>query len=196
MFIAGLSLYYAVDAQKRDLEYKEISIQPRTSLLPLFEGLSLTLRNLGLGPAVIKQIDFEQNGKCVSSYDKELGEWQKIYGDFLKAVAAEVYTKSLPPMPWIKGGKPQFDYEVDTLQFNDTIRASEDRWLFHLAPGTLKEFLAANSAEQVATSDRFARLAYAVPIIITACSATGRTCMSVGEAKACEYLHIARPKKN
>jgi hypothetical protein len=63
MFIAALSLYHTVDAQRRDLEYKEISIQPRPSLLPVFADMSLSIKNLGLGPAVIQQIDFEQDGQ-------------------------------------------------------------------------------------------------------------------------------------
>lgn len=188
MFIAALSLYHTVDAQRRDLEYKEISIQPRPSLLPVFADMSLSIKNLGLGPAVISQIDFEQDGKCISSAGKDASEWQRIYAAFLNMTAVTVYSKSLPPMSGAPGDKKKFDFEVDALQVNDTIRAGEDRYLFRLAPGTLKIFRGVDTSAQVAAADKFSRNAYTVPIVIHACSATGRTCMFVGEASACTSM--------
>ncbi len=189
MLIAGFALYFTVQAQRADLEYKEISIQPRPSLGPYFEGMSLSVKNLGLGPAIVRQIDFERDGKCISSYGMKPGEWQSTYAEFLKAQAIDVFAKSLPPMPWIKGGKRKFNVEVDTLQYDDTVRANEDRYLFRLDPGTFKELVQADPDEQVLAKAKFAANAYRVPIIITFCSATDRTCMSVGEAQACNYLH-------
>jgi hypothetical protein len=193
MFIAALSLYHTVDAQRRDLEYKEISIQPRPSLLPVFADMSLSIKNLGLGPAVIQQIDFEQDGQCVSSAGKDASEWQKIYAAFLNATAVTVYSRSLSLVPKTPGDKKKFDFELDALQVNDTIRAGEDRYLFRLAPGTLKLFRGADTSVQVAAADKFSQNAYTVPIIIHACSATGRTCMFVGEAAACTSMPATGP---
>lgn len=196
MFIAALSLYFSVNAQRVDAEYKEISIQPRPSLLPLFEDMSLSVRNLGLGPAVVKQINFERNGRCLSSYGMNPEEWQTMYSEFLQEIASEVYVKSLPPMPWRKGGKKKFDFEMDILQMNDTVRANEDRYLFRLDSGTFKEFREAETTEQVVAKHKFAANAYAVPIIIVICSATNRTCMRVGEAKACDHLFLREKAKD
>jgi len=97
--IAFQSLRYSIESQERDAEYKEISIQPRPTLMPLSEDMSLSVRNLGLGPAVVKQIFFEQDGRCISSYEKSTSEWENLYRPFLMKIAADVYSKSLPSMP-------------------------------------------------------------------------------------------------
>jgi hypothetical protein len=192
MLIAGLSLYFTVDAQQRDVEYKEVSIQPRPTLSPDYERLSLSLGNVGLGPAIVRQIHFDQDGKCVTSYGVGADEWQKTFTDFVKAAASEVYSKSLPPMPWSLGGRSKFDFEVNSLQENDTIPSNRDRWIFHLAPGSWDEFKKGDPSEQVPASDRFASLAYAIPMTVYLCSATGRTCMSVGNAPICASEHVTR----
>ncbi len=128
------------------------------------------------------------DGKCVSSAGKDGGEWQKIYAAFLNATAVTVYSRSLSLVSKVPGDKKKFDFEVDALQVNDTIRAGEDRYLFRLAPGTLKLFRGADTSAQVEAADKFSQNAYTVPIIIHACSATGRTCMFVGEAAACTSM--------
>jgi len=185
MFIAYQALDYSIRSQERDAEYKEIAIQPRPSILPLGEDMSLTVRNVGLGPATVKQIFFVDDGKCVSSHDKSRNQWSELYSAFITKAAKNVYSQSLPPMPWTKGGKRTFDYHVDVLQPNDTIRASEDRYLFKLDGGTLKDFQQADASEQVRAKHAFAEKADAVPIVVVVCSATDRTCMSAGVAEGC-----------
>ncbi|MGY4627236.1 hypothetical protein [Bradyrhizobium sp. USDA 4486] len=177
---------YTINAQNADLQYKEIAIQPRAEISPLWEDISLSIQNLGLGPAVVEEIVFEEKGKCISSSGRNLAQWSQEYGDFLKDAGGRVFSNSLPTMPWSKNGKKAYDFEVDLLQQNDTVRANENRYLFRLDEGTRKELQSLDTSLQAAVKHKFAENAIAVPLMIIVCSATKRTCMSVGRAGKCE----------
>ncbi|WP_234682992.1 hypothetical protein [Bradyrhizobium monzae] len=185
MLIALTSLTYTISAQNADLQYKEIAIQPRPDISPLWEDVSLSVKNLGLGPAVVEEIVFLKDGKCVSSNGKTVAKWNEEYAEFLKETGSKVFSSSLPPMPWTKAGQKAYDVEVDLLQENDTVRPNENRYLFRLDEGTRKQLQALDGSVQAAVKQKFARDAYAVPLLLVLCSATNRTCMSVGHAGKC-----------
>ena len=184
MLIAGMSLYFTINAQRLDLEYKEVSIQPRVSLNGVGESLSMVLRNVGLGPAVITDVVLKVAGKCVRARTSSDAEWIKAFQDFTQAIIPDVFTKALSPAAW--KSKKGFDVESDTIYIEDTIRPGDDRWLVRLDPGSMKEVAQIDRSEFAATKIKFAKSVYDAPIKIRYCSATGRTCGEVGEAGGCD----------
>ncbi|MGP0058905.1 MAG: hypothetical protein ACLPID_06435 [Beijerinckiaceae bacterium] len=73
--------------QDREREHQELLIRPQLSFFVSSEypsekthRLSLSLRNDGLGPAVIQEVVAEADGKCYSSsHYKTFREWAEIY---------------------------------------------------------------------------------------------------------------------
>jgi hypothetical protein len=186
MVIAALSLYFTISAQRTDLQYKEVSIQPRVTLNGSNEDFSFNLRNVGLGPGVVSKITIKSGGKCISSDGKTFAEWNEIYVEFVKELLPIIYDKSLPAMPWTKNGKKKYDIQSDVLVVGDVIPVGEARSLIRLDPGTMRELLQVESTELVVAKQLFANNAYDAPIKIRICSATGRTCGVVGEAAECD----------
>lgn len=180
MVIASLSLYFTVNAQRTDLEYKEISIQPRLAMMGLSENMSLSIRNVGLGPAIVKQIDMLVAGKCVTSYGKSQEEWATLHTKFGYEILPELYSKTLPPMPWKKGGKTRYNVEFNLINPGDAVRAGEDVYFVKLDEGTLKELSQVDIDDFAKAKSAFYVAAVAVPLRVEYCSATERMCGLIG----------------
>jgi hypothetical protein len=65
LFIASLSLYFTIQAQKTDINYKELSIRPKLQWRSSATDFSINLDNVGLGPATIETFGMRVEGKCV-----------------------------------------------------------------------------------------------------------------------------------
>jgi hypothetical protein len=185
MLIAAASLYYTIDAQRTDREYKEVAIQPRLWLGGDWEDLSLTFMNTGLGPAIIDSIVLKVGDKCKSTDDFEPDEWAEVFTTFATENIDGLFAKTLPPMPWVKGGKRKYDTQTDILRVGDTVRPGDKTFIIRLDPGTLKELVQIDSTELLGAKQKFATAAFSIPIRIAACSATGRTCAVIGRAAGC-----------
>jgi hypothetical protein len=185
MLIAAASLYYAVDAQRTDREYKEVAIQPRMWLGGDWEDLSLTYINTGLGPAIIDSVVLKVGDKCKSTNDFEPDEWAEVFTDFVNENLDELYSKTLPPMPWVRGGKQKYNVQINVLRVGDSVRPGDKKFIIRLDPGTLKELVKIDSTELLGARQKFSAAAFKLPIRIVACSATGRTCGVIGRAAAC-----------
>src|SRR5262245_13007768 len=55
-FVACLSLYYTIDAQKTDRQYREASIFPALEFTMEGADFDYRLTNVGLGPAILKRV--------------------------------------------------------------------------------------------------------------------------------------------
>jgi hypothetical protein len=196
MLIAAASLYYAVDAQRTDRAYKEVAIQPRLWLGGDWDDLSLTFINRGLGPAIIDSIVLKVGDKCKSTDDFEPDEWAEVFTAFANEIIDGLYTKTLPPMPWVKGGKRNYDVQTDILRVGDSVRPGDKKFIIRLDPGTLKELTQIDSTELLRAKQKFAIAAFNVPIRIVACSATGRTCGVIGRAAGCPGFGVEHEKRS
>jgi hypothetical protein len=75
LFVSGLSLWFAIDAQKTDREYKELAIVPHMSDSRFATELSVFFRNSGIGPALIKQIKYYTAKSCSDSASMAAKDW-------------------------------------------------------------------------------------------------------------------------
>lgn len=194
MFIAALSLMFTIEAQKTDKEYKEVAIQPRIMLNAQNDDFAWTMRNVGLGPGVVAEIRMKVGGKCISSNDVNAEEWKAKFQQLVDEMQVDVFSKSFPPMPWVKGGKSNFNTEADMLLEEDVIPAGETRVLMRLDAASLKELKQVKGDEFFIAKQKFAEKAFAVPFAVELCSATGRTCGIVGDAKECSNGNVERIK--
>lgn len=187
VLIACLSLYFTIQAQQADLQYKEVAIAPRMWLGAEEERMSVSLRNNGLGPAIIEQVDIVSEGKCLSSGDMSREAFSEVYTSFLKGQLDKLYTKTLPEMPWFPGGRRNYDTDIRYVGPGDVIRAGESEPLVKLAEGSLIEYRQANSAYVAQANQKFSQAAYELPIRFLICSATRRTCGVIGQpVKECD----------
>jgi hypothetical protein len=180
LVVATSALYVSVTTARTDLEYKEVSIQPRLWLGGEHEHLGLELRNTGLGPALVKGVAFALDKKCISSTDKDRDDFTPELEEFLKSKVDELYITTLSPRPWRPGGRMGYNVEVNPIGPGDVIRPGESLRLIQLSADDMSDFNGLGRDEKFAAWSKFAEAAFALPIQIFACSLTERTCGVVG----------------
>ena len=75
LFVSALSLYYAIDAQNTDREYKELAVIPHLSVDRFGSELNVFFKNVGIGPAVIRRVKYISSKGCVASDSMSASEW-------------------------------------------------------------------------------------------------------------------------
>ena len=185
ILIAAASLYYTIDAQRTDREYKEVAIQPRLWLGGEPENFGLTLKNTGLGPAIVGTIVIRVGGQCKSSDDYAPDEWINIFSSFVTELVDPLYTKTLPKLPAPKGQAAKFNVQSNILTVGDSLRPGDKYPIIYLDRDTMDGLSQVDSTERVQAEHKFAAAAYDVPMRILLCSATGRTCRVIGKTKDC-----------
>jgi hypothetical protein len=67
LFVAACSLGLTFRVASVDIDYKEASIRPIVSVNADVSDFSYYYENHGSGPAVVKRVVFQLDGKCVAS---------------------------------------------------------------------------------------------------------------------------------
>lgn len=197
MIIAALSLRYAVEAQRRDFEYRELSIQPRVILGGDAGAFALSIENVGLGPALIWRIEAVVNGVCETTDGKSQADWGDIFDKFGQEQQQKMYTEPFSGTPVVKKGKTSALETVIALYAGDVVPAGKKRTLIEMDPAQSKSLQEIDRGVLATIQTKFMAAAYAAPIRITACSLSGRACNSVGDADQCgkeiKFPRRARP---
>jgi hypothetical protein len=63
--LSGAAYWNTIVTQREDREYRELSIRPSLAHLPEATNYTVTIKNRGLGPAVIKRITGFAAGQCI-----------------------------------------------------------------------------------------------------------------------------------
>jgi len=75
LIVSGLSLWFAIDAQNTDREYKELGIVPHISDSKFATELSFSFKNRGIGPAAIKWVKYFAVKGCNDSKLMSAKDW-------------------------------------------------------------------------------------------------------------------------
>jgi hypothetical protein len=197
MVIAGLSLKYTIDAQRRDFEYRELSIQPRLVLGGNADAFALSVKNVGVGAALIWRIEVVVNGNCQTTDGKSQVDWATTYRQFVQQQIQKLYTEPFIGTPNRKKGASSVLAHSDILYVGDVIPAGKKPSLIEM-DDTQSKFLQQIDRGLLANiQTKFMDAAYAAPIRITICSLSGRSCNVVGVAEQCgrtvKFPRRARP---
>jgi hypothetical protein len=173
-----LSLYFTIEAQKLDRQYREVSIQPRVGLLGEVDDFSIVLANEGLGPAFIQRVTLGVAGKCYSSEVSTRADFSQAVDQFNIQVREEVYDKALPK---ISDKKKPLDVQMTMTPFHDglTIRAGNKIAIFKLHNAVLKEIEKLDYRTITTAKIDFAKAVSQLSLAIEYCSATGLFCETI-----------------
>ena len=185
IIIAALSLRYAIEAQQRDYEYKELSIQPRLILGGDADAFALSIENDGLGPALIWRIEVVVNGVCETTDGKSQADWGDIFYKFGQEQQKKMYTEPFAGTPVVKKGKTSALEIVNTLYPGDVVPVGKKRTLVTMDQTQSKFLQEIDRTLLTKIQTKFMAAAYAAPIRITVCSLSGRSCGPVGNADQC-----------
>jgi hypothetical protein len=188
LIVAIAALFLTYIAQARDAYYRELSIRPRIAYRHLIPDFTISLTNFGLGPAVIKKMTFNFDGKCYDlTADYHPQEMSGAQYAELANEAAKYFFVSLAKdfgvdMARDEGPILSIDiYGPDTL-----LPQGEKVDLFSLLPAQqrllqerLKKLDAATASKLMLALHDIARHA---PLHIEYCSLSGAYCESLGKA--------------
>jgi hypothetical protein len=178
--VAALSLYFSISTQQLDKMYKEVSILPRLVIHINLDDFSISLQNLGLGPALIERVRFGIAGKCYDSMDAD--RYEKMLHEFTDSVLIYgVYKDTIPHRT--KDNKPLV-LPVFGRSFGGgtTIRPGDSFRYIYVDPQAIKDILAFERVDVVAIKQQFSDAVAKVPLSILYCSATEVFC-DVAEMK-------------
>jgi|tagenome__1003787_1003787.scaffolds.fasta_scaffold20269884_2 hypothetical protein len=174
LFVALLSLYFTIEAQNRDALYKELSIKPIVIVAANVSDFSFGYRNSGYGYGVARRVAFAFDGKCYSSDNNPINEFQAAYSKFMDATANKLYESILRVKlkPDVKG----FHVTQQSLDAGFPIRPGEVFLTFFLEDSSRDALLKADGASLNQARAEFRRVASHIPLNVTFCSATGLSC--------------------
>lgn len=185
--IAIRSLEFATQSQKSDAEHKELLIRPRLGIQANTEDFSIRLTNKGLGPAVIREVHYLKNGKCLAeSSNTNAKQNDKKFGDEVQSlvqqymmIGLQVHTQGtsrsgiLPfPMPIVR-----------VLSQDLVIAAGESTILFGYEKASLQKYLMnlekISSRAALEFGEDFLTKSYTFPLNLKYCSMSGRYCETI-----------------
>jgi hypothetical protein len=172
-FVACLSLYFTIQAQKTDMEYKELAIRPTLGIGADVSNFSIYLTNSGYGHAIVHRVSLGVEGKCYSSDDE--ASFDEAYSRFEVSVLNEVYQKSYPPAD-IKSLRDVFVTGGGHVDNGSVIRAGERFQMFYLEPAALALLTKLDLKTLTGIRNNFARAVSMMPYRVEYCSATGKYC--------------------
>lgn len=175
LFVAGLSLYFAIEAQRIDLAYKELSIRPILSIEANVSDFDIQLRNAGYGHAVISRVVFGLDGRCFDSDIDDNASYDLAYEKFQAWMLSDVFGSSFSQ----ETKKPINADALITVRPIDrgaVIRAGETFRMFYLEPGTLKVLNTMEPEPLTKARNAFSLAVSQLPFRLDYCSATGEFC--------------------
>jgi hypothetical protein len=179
LVVAGASLWLAYTVQSRDAYYKELSITPLL-VLNLDSSFTLRMRNVGLGPALIKEWALQFDGKCYRAEKLNDAKINELTGHLTNRLLHDVL-KDLPS-PFSPANP--FFAEYLMIQPGAHLDRGEESIFFRLAPedaARINEALKKLSqARYTEITTRFARAVSELPIVVEFCSISGKTCSKFG----------------
>ena len=187
MMIALTSLFYAVNAQRTDREYKELSIVPILELHTSTIDLSIRVKNVGLGPAILRDVATKLDNKCIHSAGLSQKDWKEEQTKFSVYVMRDIVAASLKGH--VKGSdKPTLiDGNAQVPQHNQIIPAMGELTIFAFAADALR--VINDGLNQMGESHKYEALssfqqrAMDVPINFFYCSLSYRYCRIMTEKK-------------
>jgi len=176
--VAALSLYFSISTQRIDRLYKEISIVPRLGIKVDTDDFSISLANVGLGPAIITRVRFGIAGKCYDSIDTKNHEDR--LREFTESVLTYgVYKDVIPHRT--RDNKPLV-LPITQHRFGEgtTIRQGDTYPYITVDPVAIKDIRALERVEVIAIKQRFSDAVAQIPLSIVYCSVTELFCDVTG----------------
>jgi hypothetical protein len=173
LFVACLSVYFTIQAQKADIEYKELAIRPAVGIGADVSNFSIFLTNAGYGHAIVRRVVLGVDGKCYSS-DNE-ATFEEAYSRFSTYVLGEIYQKSYPQVD-VKGLRDVFVTAGGILDAGAVIRAGDKFQIFYLEPAALAQLTKLDLKTITEIRNKFGRAVSMMPFRVEYCSATGKYC--------------------
>jgi hypothetical protein len=137
LLVSGATYFNTLSDQGREFAHKQLLIQPSLSFVAdRDEGTStyqssLSLRNDGLGPAIIQEVVFETEGRCISSSNfKKLEDWNEVYKakmlpQFGSALKRDVSFKS-SSVNSVDFNRPEVQKMIETLKKSRPAKSRKD----------------------------------------------------------------------
>jgi hypothetical protein len=175
LFVACLSLYFTIQAQKADMTYKELAIRPAVGIGADVSNFTIYLTNSGYGHAIVHRVAFGVEGKCYSSDMPDETAYEDAYSRFEFYILNEVYQKSYPATD-IKSLRDVFVTTGGHLDNGSVIRADEKFQMFYLEPAALALLTKLDLKTLTGIRNNFSRAVSTMPLRIEYCSATGQYC--------------------
>jgi hypothetical protein len=192
LFVACLSLWFSIDAQRSDREYKEISIRPSLILDAAEENYSVKVKNNGLGPAVIKRIGYKFTGDCVEFDEANADGWVTPTRQPFGTYFLEGLIKAMREFGF-EYPEP-FKYQVHLPSPGLLISTGSEYAIFTLEPSEGEKLRNRLRDRGLVTQiqEKFFSLAREIPLFMDYCSATGKFCVNSRHQKVCSHnpLHI------
>jgi hypothetical protein len=176
LFVACMSLHFTIQAQKTEMDYKELAIRPTLGIGADVSNFSVYLTNSGYGHAIVHRVAFGVEGKCFSSDDE--ATFDDAYSRFEVNVLNEVYQKSYPPAD-IKSLRDVFVTGGGHVDNGSVIRAGEKFQMFYLEPAALTLLTKLDLKTLTGVRSNFARAVSMMPYRVEYCSATGKYCEAI-----------------
>lgn len=175
LFVAGLSLYFTIQAQDADIAYKELAIRPTVGIGADVSNFMIYLTNAGYGHAIVHRVSFGLDGKCYSSDTTDETAYEEAYSRFQSFILNEVYQKSYPATD-IKSLRDVFVTGGGHIDNGTVVRAGERFQMFYLEPAALALLTKLDLKTLTVIRNNFSRAVSTMPLRIEYCSATGRYC--------------------
>jgi hypothetical protein len=180
LFVACLSLWFSIDAQRSDREYKEISIRPSLSFDVSDEYYSVLIKNSGLGPALIKRVGHKFTNSCVEFNEADPDSWERSILTTMQQHFAPYFIEGLlKAMRQFGFEYPEpFKARMHLPSPGTMISTGAEATFFRIEP-VEAEKLRSRLRERGLLwqiQEKFAYLARETPIFMEYCSATGKFC--------------------
>jgi hypothetical protein len=172
-FVAALSLFYTIEAQRRDAKYREATIWPKLIIEVYPTDFGIGIRNQGLGPAVIKRIAVRVSGECYDSSNSNKDSFYKVTTGFMESTEAFFEQALFPVLSPLSSQLFTFkNFPV----VGEIIPGQSTFMIRHLTEPSQQLLEKVKPAALVAASTIFRDSAYKMPLTIEYCSITGLTC--------------------
>jgi hypothetical protein len=176
-----MALFVSIGALYLDFRYKEASIRPEVLLDADSENFTVSLRNVGLGPAYVKHLSFFLENQCFYADKMTASGAQALRIQLAKYFfETPVRQTGLPiqlPLPQSAG---LINMRSQIYQVPNIIRAGEGWEILAMSKAQLdlfnKKLDEMAEAEAHRARQIFEALVYRAPIGIQFCSITGWSC--------------------
>lgn len=196
LFVAGLSLYFTIEAQRGERSYKELLLKPNLQLEAETSDYSIKLVNSGLGPAEIKDAFYYLGGECITliGADRQLN--QKNYFTIIQRINAG-FVDQMRALPWRSEFKGQPVTHGAIPVQSAVIRVGAALVIFQIDPAFLHEFSSELTKLGVPIrrefDNNFITNAIQLPYRVKYCSMSGKYCEVSGggdeQAIPCKFAN-------
>jgi hypothetical protein len=169
--VAAASLYFGIDSQKTDREYKEITIRPYLMIQWDPNQVAIAVRNVGLGPAVIKKVIIKSAEKCeVFSSDEQALEIQNRF----KEVFVQLFGTVIEMIHPADGGIAW--HSINPLLPEMIIYTGDSETIFKIDPTAAADLMKRMPRQMGDIEQTIGERIAHIPIRVQYCSITGKWC--------------------